>query len=68
MPGGGTTLDISAQEKMYVVLDGGVTVSNGTEEVALRRWGSCRIAGGEGRQLSNRTDQPATILLAMPLA
>jgi uncharacterized cupin superfamily protein len=68
MPGGGTTLDTSAQEKMYVVLDGEVTVSNGTEEVALRRWDSCRIAGGEGRQLSNRTDQPATILLAMPLA
>ena len=66
--GGGTTLDTSAPEKMYVVLDGEVTVSNGTEEVALCRWDSCRIAGGEGRQLSNRTDQPATILLAMPLA
>jgi glyoxylate utilization-related uncharacterized protein len=66
-PGGGTTLDASGLEKMYVVLDGEVTVSNGYEEAVLRRWDSCRIAPNEGRSLRNKTDQPATILLAMPL-
>ena len=68
LPGGGTTLDASATEKMYVVLDGEVAVSNGAEEALLGRWDSCRFAPGEARQLSNRTNQPATILLAMPLA
>ena len=67
LPGGGTTLDASPLEKMYVVLDGEVTISNGTEEVTLRPWDSCRIAPNEPRGLSNRTNRPATILLAMPL-
>jgi mannose-6-phosphate isomerase-like protein (cupin superfamily) len=68
LPGGGTTLDASPLEKMYVVLDGEVTISNGTEEVTLRPWDSCRIAPDEPRALSNRTNRPATILLAMPVA
>jgi hypothetical protein len=67
-PGGGTTLDASGVEKIYVVLDGEVTLSNGQEEVRLQRWDSCRIAPAEGRQLRNDTDQPASILLIMPLA
>ena len=67
LPGGGTTLDASPLEKMYVVLDGEVTISNGTEEVILQPWDSCRIAPDEPRALSNRTNRPATILLAMPL-
>jgi hypothetical protein len=67
-PGGGTTLDASPIEKLYVVLDGEVTIANGETEVTLNRWDSCRIAPGEGRALKNGTDKPATILLAMPLA
>ena len=43
-PGGGTTLSSSPQEKMYVVLDGTLHLSNGESEVALGRWDSCRIA------------------------
>ena len=66
-PGGGTTLDASAVEKHYVVIEGEVTISNGAETVTLGPRDSCRIAPGEGRQLSNRSDAEATILLAMPL-
>jgi mannose-6-phosphate isomerase-like protein (cupin superfamily) len=66
-PGGGTTLDPSPMEKLYVVLDGQVTVSNGTESVRVGRWDSVRIAPNEPRQLRNETDKPASILLAMPL-
>jgi quercetin dioxygenase-like cupin family protein len=65
-PGGGTTLSSSPVEKLYVVLDGKVTVSNGNEEVVLEPWDSCRIAPAESRKLSNATDRPATILLVMP--
>jgi uncharacterized cupin superfamily protein len=66
-PGGATTLDASGLEKFYVVLEGEVTISNGAETVTLRRWDSCRIAAGEGRQLSNASKAEAVILLAMPL-
>lgn len=66
-PGGGTTLDRSPVEKLYVVLDGKVAVSNGLEEAVLEQWDSCRIAPGEDRKLYNATDRPATILLVMPL-
>jgi hypothetical protein len=67
LPGGGTTLDASPMEKMYVILDGEVTISNGIEEVTLGPWDSCRIAPDEPRALSNRSNWPATVLLAMPL-
>jgi quercetin dioxygenase-like cupin family protein len=68
LPGGGTTLDASPIEKMYVVLDGAVTISNGEEEAVLQPRDSCRIAPNERRALKNNTDGPATILLAMPLS
>jgi mannose-6-phosphate isomerase-like protein (cupin superfamily) len=67
LPGGGTTLDASGIEKMYVVLEGEVVVSNGAEETTLRAWDSCRIAPGEPRRLTNKSNRPAAILLAMPL-
>lgn len=67
-PGGGTTLSSSPQEKMYVVLDGTLAVSNGVSEAWLDRWDSCRFAGGEDRRLRNRTGLPATVLLVMPLS
>lgn len=66
-PDGGTTLEASPFEKFYVVLDGQVSISNGHEEVQLSAWDSCRIAPHEARRLLNRSDSPASVLLAMPL-
>lgn len=65
--GGGTTLDGSSVEKIYVVLDGEVTVSNGVDQCRLQKWDSCRFAPDESRKLHNETRQPASILLVMPL-
>jgi hypothetical protein len=67
-PGGGTTLDASSVEKIYVVLYGEVTISNGADEVVLAQWDSCRIAPGEARKLHNATERQAAILLVMPTA
>ncbi|MBR0869441.1 cupin domain-containing protein [Bradyrhizobium tropiciagri] len=67
-PDGGTVLSASPQEKMYVVLEGEVHVSNGSEEVVLGRWDSCRIEPGEDRRLTNRSKTPASLLLVMPLS
>lgn len=38
LPGGRTSLQASPLEKLYVVLEGEVVVSTGTEEVVLKRW------------------------------
>jgi mannose-6-phosphate isomerase-like protein (cupin superfamily) len=67
-PGGGTTLSASAQEKMYVILDGTLHISDGESEVVLGKWDSCRIAAGEDRRLANRMNSPVTVLLVMPLS
>lgn len=67
-PGGGTTLSSSEQEKMYVVLDGTLHIANGETELSLGKWDSCRIAAGEDRRLTNKTNSPVTVLLVMPLS
>ncbi|OWW21185.1 cupin domain-containing protein [Noviherbaspirillum denitrificans] len=66
LPGGGTTLDASTVEKHYVVLDGEVVVVTEDGEAVLHKHDSCRLAPGEKRALKNKTNRPATILLAMP--
>jgi quercetin dioxygenase-like cupin family protein len=66
LPGGHTSFDASAVEKHYVVLDGEVTVITEDGAHTLGAWDSCRLAPGEKRRLENRTNRPASILLAMP--
>ena len=68
-PGGGTTLDASGLEKMYVVLDGEVTISNGHEEAVAAPMGLVHVRHHRTRGGPSRTTptRPATILLAMPL-
>jgi hypothetical protein len=68
LPGGHTTLDASPIEKMYVVLAGELHISNGVTEEKLGLWDTCRIAPGEARAITNRSNFPATLLLAMPHA
>ena len=66
LPGGHTSLKASPDEKMYVCIAGEVVVRTDAEEVVLRPLDSVRLAPGEPRALENRTNAPATILLAMP--
>ncbi|MFC3724807.1 cupin domain-containing protein [Neoaquamicrobium sediminum] len=66
-PGGHTSLSASSHEKLYLVLEGEVAVSNGETEAVLRRFDSCRIAPGEARALTNRSNAKALIALCMPL-
>jgi mannose-6-phosphate isomerase-like protein (cupin superfamily) len=65
LPGGVTGTDASSVEKMYVVLEGRVTISNGAESADLGPLDSCRIAAGEPRLVENLANLPATVLLAM---
>ncbi|WP_083222579.1 MULTISPECIES: cupin domain-containing protein [unclassified Ensifer] len=66
LPGGYTSLKDAAVEKIYIVVAGEVTVETSTDTVTLGFLDSCRLAPGEARALVNRTNAPASILLAMP--
>ncbi|SDP60202.1 hypothetical protein SAMN04488595_11328 [Ralstonia sp. 25mfcol4.1] len=66
LPGGHTSLDASLVEKHYVVLQGEVCIRTPSESVTLRRFDSVRLAPGEARQVSNPSNLPAMLLLAMP--
>jgi hypothetical protein len=72
MPGGHTTLDGSPIEKLYLVLEGRLTVvgeiDGRREEHELGPYDSCRFAPGEKRQLANRTNRPALVALVMATA
>jgi quercetin dioxygenase-like cupin family protein len=66
LPGGGVEMDATPLEKVYVVLDGEVTVTTDDGETTLRQYDSCRLAPGEARAIVNRTNRPASMLVAMP--
>ena len=67
LPGGGAEMDASPLEKVYVVLEGEVTIEleNGERQV-LGPLDSCFIGGGEGRKVLNQSNLVATMLVVMP--
>ena len=65
LPGGHTSLKSSPQEKIYVVIEGLVTIRTDADEATLGPLDSVVIPRGEARALENRTNRPATILLLM---
>lgn len=66
LPGGGAGPDVTPFEKVYVVLDGELTVIVDSKETVLRRYDSCTIAPGEVRKLENRRNDVCTILAVIP--
>jgi len=63
LPGGGADFGHPPCDKVYFVLDGEVTVKSDTEEFALKKWDSIYIAPLEGREIINKTNQPASMLV-----
>lgn len=68
LPGGHTGMDASPVEKHYVVLEGEVCLKTPDGTVTLGQFDSVRLAPGEARQVSNPSNRPAMLLLAMPYA
>ena len=66
LPGGGAELDATPLEKVYVVVQGEVTVTTSAGSVTLAPLDSCRLAPGEPRSISNATNLPASMLVIMP--
>ena len=65
LPGGGAEFDASPTEKIYFVLSGEVTVKTATEEVTLKAWDSLFIGANEGREIINKTNMPASMLVVI---
>lgn len=67
LPGGGAEMASSPLEKIYVVIDGEVTVTLGSgEQHVLSRLDSCFIPGDEARAITNESNHMATMLVIMP--
>jgi glyoxylate utilization-related uncharacterized protein len=66
LPGGGAEHDATPVEKVYFVLDGEVTIITDDGEATLKKYDSCYLAPDEARSIENRTNSPATMLVAIP--
>jgi glyoxylate utilization-related uncharacterized protein len=67
LPGGGAEIDVGAIGKIYIVLEGVVTIvlDDGVTH-ALARLDSCFIPAGEARAIRNEGNVVATMLVVMP--
>ncbi len=66
LPGGGAGPDATPFEKVYVVLDGEMTVIVDGEETVLGRYDSCTVAPGEVRKIENRSNHTCRMLVVIP--
>lgn len=67
LPNGGAdwAYEDSPTEKMYFVLDGEITVSSKNEEFTLSKGESISILPFEGREMVNKNNTPATVLVVV---
>ena len=66
LPGGGAGPDSTPFEKVYVVLEGEMTVMAGGEETVLGQFDSCTIQPNEVREIVNRSNRVCTMLVVIP--
>lgn len=67
LPGGGAKMDAGMAGKIYVVLEGELTIdlADGSAQV-LAKLDSCFIPAGEARAIRNAGNAVATMLVVMP--
>lgn len=66
LPGGGAGPDSTPFEKVYVVLEGEMTVIVDGKETVLGKFDSCTIAPNEVREIVNRRNDVCTMLVVVP--
>lgn len=66
LPGGGAGPDSTPFEKVYVVLEGEMTVIVDGTETVLGKYDSCTIPPGETRTIENRSNHVCTMLVVIP--
>lgn len=66
LPGGGAGPDSTPFEKIYIVLEGEMTVIIEGQETVLASLDSCTIAPGEAREIVNRGNHVCRMLVIIP--
>jgi quercetin dioxygenase-like cupin family protein len=66
LPGGGAGPDSTPFEKVYVVLDGEMSVLIDGAETVLGTMDSCTIQPGEVREIINRSNSVCKMLVVIP--
>jgi mannose-6-phosphate isomerase-like protein (cupin superfamily) len=66
LPGGRAEWDASPLDKIYIVLDGEITVEFEDQVVKLKPMDSIYIGPSENREVRNETNCTATMLVVMP--
>lgn len=66
LPGGGAGPDSTPFEKVYVVLEGEMTIIVEGEETVLGTYDSCTIPPGELRKIENRSNHVCKMLVVIP--
>ena len=66
LPGGGAGPDSTPFEKVYLVLEGQMTVIMDGREIVLGALDSCTIAPGEVREIVNRTNDVCKMIVVIP--
>jgi len=66
LPGGGAGPDSTPFEKVYVVIEGEMTLTIDGEVTTLGPMDSCTIPPGEERLLENRSNHVAKMMVVLP--
>lgn len=66
LPGGGAGPDSTPFEKVYVILEGEMTLMSGGTETVLKKYDSCTVAPDEVRTIENRSNHVCTMLVVIP--
>lgn len=67
LPGGGADMDAGPLGKIYIVLEGEVTVTLGSgAATVLHKLDSCFIPPGEAREVRNKGNAVASMVVVMP--
>ncbi len=67
LPGGGAEMDAGPLGKIYIVLEGEISIALGSGEThVLRKLDSCFIPGGEARAVRNDGNTVAAMIVVMP--
>lgn len=66
LPGGGAGPDATPFEKVYVVLEGEMTVTIDGTDTVLGPMDSCTIPPGEVRRIENRSNHICKMLVVIP--
>ncbi len=67
-PGGGAEMSASKIERIYVVINGRITVRTDDQEIVLGAFDSCHIPAGVVRAVLNDSAEQAVMLVVMPPA